>query len=167
MACPDYHPTASKEVLSHLSLGDKDEILGVTQDDREILDRFLLKTYLLNEVNEDDIYEKRKKFIFKPRTFYGSKGVYRGDKISRKKLLELDHEAYLMQELDPPSVITVDANTTDIELKSPDFKADYRFYAYKYEVFHVACLFLQGQVTNFQAPGSGFVPVNILEAVDS
>jgi len=162
----EYHLTASKEVLSHLSLGDQDEILGITEDDREVLDRFLLKTYLLTEVDDDEIYAKRKKNIFKPRTFYGSKGVYRGDKISRKKLLELDHNEYLMQELDPPSVITVDPNSTDIELKSPDFKADYRFYTYKDEIFHVACRFFQGQVTNFQAPGSGFVPVNI-ETVDS
>jgi len=152
----EYHLTANKDVLVLFSEEKNDNRWEISPSERKFFDSFIPKTYLLNSFHEEEIIRMRKKFFFKPRSHYGGKGVYRGDKITKKKIQEIENDDYLMQELTNPSTITVKEG--DME---EVYKVDYRFFVYQGEVFHYSSRLYQGQVTNFRTKGGGFAPVII------
>jgi hypothetical protein len=90
--------------------------------------------------------------VFKPCAAYGSKAVYRGDKISRRKLEEIANEpGYLAQRRVEPGEVRVET------LDGPNvMKFDVRAYAYRDEVLLLGARVYQGQVTNLRSPGGGF-----------
>ncbi|MBF0274032.1 MAG: hypothetical protein HQK84_02245 [Nitrospinae bacterium] len=159
----EYHLTASKDILMFLSDETFDEQFEITSEERTLLDEIIPKTYHLSSLEEHEIIDKRKQFFFKPISHYGGKGVYRGDKISLRKIHEIEKENYLMQELVHPSTVTVNSSIADIPLKNNIFKVDYRFFVYKNEAFHFSSRLYQGQVTNFKTIGGGYAPVIVSE----
>ncbi len=92
--------------------------------------------------NPEEIWEQRKKLIFKPTSSYGSKGVYKGVSISRKVFEEIVPENFLAQEFRPPGEIG-------------PWKFDLRFYVYQDEIQLGIARVYQGQVTNFRTAGGG------------
>ena len=109
-----------------------------------------LETYKLNETNRDDIWTRRKSFFFKPSSSFGSKGVYAGKSVSRKKFDEFE-DGYLAQELHLPGKVT---NADD------EWKFDIRAYFSEGAVQKVLARVYNGQLTNFSSPGGGFALIN-------
>jgi hypothetical protein len=100
------------------------------------------------------LWDERKNLFFKPASGFGSRGSYRGDKLTRKVFAEILEGDYVAQALVPPSErLLQDAGIARA------LKMDLRNYVYDDEVQLVAARLYQGQTTNFRTPGGGFAPV--------
>lgn len=91
-------------------------------------------------------WDDRKRWFFKPASGYGSRGAYRGDKLTRRAYGEVEKGGYVAQRLAPPG--------TRLHLK-----ADLRLFTYAGKSQLMAARLYQGQTTNFRTPGGGFAPV--------
>jgi len=116
------------------------------------IQKHLLKTQIFN--NEEEIWQVRKKYFFKAQQGYGGRLAYRGSSLSSKKRKELWEAKSLVQEYCPPSQW--------IDSKGDKWKMDVRAYAYRDQVQQLVARVYQGQITNFQAKGSGFAKVSRL-----
>ena len=99
-----------------------------------------------------DWYAERQEWVFKPVSGHGSRGVYVGKSISRKRLAELPAEGYVVQRYAPHPVIDRDGH---------GWKYDVRFFADRASVIGAAARVFQGQVVGMRSAGSGFAPVQI------
>jgi hypothetical protein len=120
----------------------------------EILMRGIARTRLVERAQAEALWAERKRLFFKPAGGYGSKAVYRGDKLTRRVWEEILAGEYVVQELVPPGErqVQVEAETTAL-------KYDVRCFVYAGQVQLLAARLYQGQATNFRTPGGGFAPV--------
>lgn len=157
----------SPSPFEYLLLADKERMVGLSQ--RDFLSRFISdpsaietvlsiipKTLLMKDADLSEIWKNRKTLFFKPKNSYGSKQVYRGQKIARNMFDKIAHEDFIAQEyVEAPEII----------FETPEgpkpFKYDFRFYTYKDRVQMVLARVYQGQVTNLQTQYGGFAPVVI------
>jgi hypothetical protein len=109
-------------------------------------------TQLLTPENREAMWARRRQLFFKPAAGFGSKGSYRGDKLTRRVWDEIAGGTYVAQEIVVPSERHLAAG-------SKPLKVDIRCYAYRGEVLLYAARMYQGQTTNFRTPGGGFAPV--------
>lgn len=100
------------------------------------------ETHLFNERKIDDWHRERKHWIFKPAASAGSKGVYRGDKISRTRL----------ETLGPDTVVQALAEPKRAEDGS---KYDIRIYTHGKKILGMMSRHFRGQVMGMAAEGSG------------
>jgi hypothetical protein len=111
-------------------------------------------TTKVSSENKNQLWNDRKKLFFKPTMGHGSKGVYRGDKITHKVFDEIMQEQYIAQEYIPaPLKITTDGAQKNY------LKFDIRLYTYAGYAFLAAARLFEGQATNFRTAGGGFAPV--------
>jgi hypothetical protein len=140
-------------LLSHVPLLEK---LGVAQETIATLTRGIPATREATGCAET-WWRQRKDWFFKPRSGYGSRGTYRGDKLTRRVFAEIMNGEYIAQELTPPSErcrATRDGNEV--------FKVDIRCYVYAGRIQLMAARLYQGQTTNFRTAGGGFAPVYVV-----
>lgn len=116
------------------------------------------ETRLVTPQNADALYAERKTLFFKPIAGHGSKGVYRGDKITRGVWSNIVESDYVAQALVLPSERQLRVDGV-LERR----KLDVRLYTYAGEVLLPAARVYQGQTTNFRTPGGGFAPVFFTE----
>jgi hypothetical protein len=96
----------------------------------------------------------RKQWFFKPASGFGSRGAYRGDKLTRRVFGEVVKGGYVAQQIALPGERhRVMANGVD------RFKMDLRCYVYDGHTQLLAARLYQGQTTNFRTAGGGFAPV--------
>jgi hypothetical protein len=148
----EYHLLGDKRRLALLSSPDALTALGASAEERTLLAEVVPETRLLAGFEPDAIWAERRRWVFKPATAFGSRAVYRGDKISRKRFEEiLAVPGYLAQRHVEPGAIAVETS------EGPQtMKFDVRAYAYRYEVLLLGARVYQGQVTNLRSPGGGF-----------
>jgi len=115
------------------------------------------RTVLVSPANAEQLWRERKKLFFKPATGYGSKAVYRGDRMTHKVWDAIQRGEYVAQEYAAPSERLVDVDGVAVVRK-----ADVRLYVYDAEILLTAARFYEGQATNFRTPGSGFAPVFVV-----
>ena len=111
------------------------------------------RTVLVTPTNARGLWEARKKLFFKPAAGYGSKAVYRGDKLTKGVWAQITQGGYVAQDFAAPGerIIKVDG--------SPEArKTDVRLYVYDGQILLIAARLYQGQTTNFRTPGGGFAP---------
>ncbi len=101
-------------------------------------------------------WKQRKGWFFKPVSGYGSKGAYRGDKLTRRVFDEIMQSHYVAQRLAPPGELAV-----EVDGVAQTFKYDVRCYVYAGAVQFAAARLYQGQTTNFRTPGGGFARVQV------
>jgi hypothetical protein len=148
----EHHLLANKRRLGLFSSLDALGRLGVSDDDAHFLAAVVPETRSLAELGKVRAWEERRQWVFKPCAAFGSRAVYRGDKITRGKLDEIAaDESYLAQRRVEPGVI--DVETIDGPRK---MKFDVRAYVYRDEVLLLGARVYQGQVTNLRSPGGGF-----------
>jgi hypothetical protein len=108
----------------------------------------------VDRADAEHLWSERKGLFFKPASGFGSRGSYRGDKLTRKVFSEILEGDYVAQELVPPSErLMRDAQAPRA------LKMDLRNYVYDGDVQLIAARLYQGQTTNFRTPGGGFAPV--------
>lgn len=127
---------------------------GVDADTRRIMLAGIPRTEQVAPQRAEDFWQRRRSLFFKPAAGFGSKGSYRGDKLTKRVFEEILAGDYVAQALVPPSVVSAAANGEPVELK-----ADIRNYVYRGTVLLVAARLYQGQTTNFRTPGGGFAVV--------
>jgi hypothetical protein len=131
--------------------------MGTLEADAEILVRGVPRA-LAVVGSEERWWDERKRWFFKPTDGFGSRGTYRGDKITRRVFGDVMRGNYIAQNIVPPS----ERRRADPEGHAT-FKLDVRSYAYAGELQLLAARLYQGQTTNFRSAGGGFAPVYVLE----
>lgn len=127
---------------------------GLDERDSERLLAAIPRTRRVNADNADRFWSERRKWFFKPSRSHGSKGVYRGAKLTKRVWQEIIAGDYVAQEFTPPSVRKVRVEGEAVELK-----IDVRLYTYGGRALMTAARLYQGQATNMRTPGGGFAPV--------
>lgn len=101
--------------------------------------------------NRDALWAARNGYFFKPAAGFGSRGSYRGDKLSRRTWESMASATYIAQAFAPPSMRIVHGGQS--------LKADVRCFASEAGVLLFAARLYQGQTTNMRTPGGGFAAV--------
>jgi hypothetical protein len=126
--------------------------LGVGEEDARFLGAVIPETRRLAELDPAAAWQSRAEWVFKPAAAFGSRAVYRGDKISRKKFDSILPEAgYVAQRRVEPGLVTVETSSGPRAMKF-----DVRAYAYRDRVLLLGARVYEGQVTNLRSPGGGF-----------
>ena len=112
------------------------------------------RTEAVRREQADDFWARRRGLFFKPASGFGSRGAYRGDKLTKRVFDEILAGDYIAQAFVPPSERRV-----AVEGAPVDLKMDLRNYVYQGEVQLVTARLYRGQTTNFRTPGGGFAPV--------
>lgn len=127
---------------------------GVPAETRRILLDGIPRTEAVSLAHAEDLWNRRRGLFFKPAAGFGSRGAYRGDKVTKRVFAEILADDYVAQALVPPSTVKVEG-----EGRMTELKADIRNYVYRGAVQLVAARLYQGQTTNFRTPGGGFAKV--------
>ena len=114
-------------------------------------------TVLVTSGNAQELWQNRKSLFFKPAGGYGSKAVYRGDKVTRGVWAEIVRGGYVAQAFAAPGERMV-----RLDGCPEPRKTDVRLYVYDGQVLLTAARLYQGQTTNFRTPGGGFAPVFVI-----
>ena len=139
-------------------LSDASELarLGADRAAIELLARAIPTTREVSQ-GEERWWQDRKHWFFKPQHGFGSRGAYRGDKLTRRVFAHVVGGEYLAQQLTPPS-----ERLRSIDGSREAFKIDVRCYAYAGKMQLMAARLYQGQTTNFRTAGGGFAPVYVI-----
>ena len=157
---PAHHARyADKRNLARLTDVDALRTLGASDDDIATLQAGVPHTVVVRPDMEEQLWNERKEWFFKPVTGYGGKGTYRGSNVTRRVFAEIMQGDYVAQKMAPPGERAVSmADTGQVSLKY-----DVRCYVYDGKIQLVAARLYQGQTTNFRTPGGGFAMVRIVE----
>ncbi len=145
---------ADKRNLVLLSDQNKLKKLGVDQSVLETLAESLPATSLVSEETADHLWQQRKKLFFKPATGYGSKGTYKGAKLTRKVFKQILASDYIAQTLIPPSKRQLYVNDEPCSLK-----LDVRCVVYRGKIQQLSSRLYLGQTTNLRTEGGGLATV--------
>ncbi len=145
---------ADKRNLARLTDADGLRKLGVPDTDIATLQAGIPHTFVVRPELEEYLWSERKQLFFKPYFGYGSKGAYRGDKLTRRVFGEILQSGYVAQKLAAPG----ERRVSDEE----SLKYDVRCYVYDGKIQLIAARLYQGQTTNFRTPGGGFAPVRVV-----
>lgn len=142
-----------------VALGDDARLAqwGAAEADRALLRAVVPQAEPVTPDNAQRLWNERRQWFFKPVRGFGSRGAYRGDKLTRRVWNEIVAGGFIAQALVPPSERVVDVGGEPSRLK-----VDIRAYAYAGQVQLLAARTWMGQTTNFRTPGGGFSPVVVL-----
>lgn len=146
-----YDLYANKNNLINLSNADFLDNLNIDNQSKNILLKHIPKILKVKNNDTEYLWKQRKNLFFKTAEGYGSKAVYRGDKLTKKVFAEIiESDAYLAQEIIPPSEHLL-KNINAV------MKADFRCYCYNGKIQLVVARLYQGQTTNFRTENGGFM----------
>ena len=148
----EHHLLANKRRLCLLSSAESLKDLGFDSADAQILATIVPETRTLANLGAERAWVERRRWVFKPEAAFGSRAVYRGDKITRGRFDEIIADpSYIAQRRVDPGVVEVET------IEGPrKMKFDVRAYAYRDRVLLLGARVYQGQVTNLRSPGGGF-----------
>ncbi len=124
--------------------------LGMPEKTRKILQKAIPPTHTVTSENAGALWRDRRQFYFKPARGYGSKGVYGGEKLTKRVWESICQGNYVAQHLIPPSRIPGPHG---------ELKVDLRHYVYAGHTLLLAARLYRGQTTNLRTPGGGFAQV--------
>jgi hypothetical protein len=157
-----YQHYADKRKLAWLTDGVLMRLTGMPQASIDVLLQGIPQTKLVTATDSEQWWAERKQWFFKPVNGYGSKGAYRGDKITKRVFEEIMSCDYVAQKMAVPGERSVSLNDEVVSLKY-----DVRCYVYDGQIQLMAARLYQGQTTNFRTPGGGFALVRVMEGEDA
>lgn len=145
---------ADKRNLTLLSDSEVLREWGLDTENAELLERAVPKTRLVSREDATALWRDRRGLFFKPVAGHGSKGVYRGDKMTRRVFESILESDYILQDFVPAGErgLRIDDTVTT-------GKVDIRLYTYGGKTLLTAARIYKGQTTNFRTPGGGFAPI--------
>lgn len=138
------HPASYIRIADKRTLPVISDLLRNIKGEAPLFSTIIPQTISMNEKPIDEWIKNRKQWVFKPPEGNGSKGVYRGDKISASKLKTLPMESTLAQQYCPPSV------------SDDGSKLDFRVFTRDTQVLGLATRHFTGQVMEMRGLKSGF-----------
>ncbi len=150
---------ADKRKLAMLSDGDWLRSAGVSQASIDGLLQGVPQTKIVRAEDAEQWWAERKQWFFKPVSGYGSKGAYRGDKVTKRVFEEIMHADYVAQRMALPGERKVCVAGSEPQ----SLKYDVRCYVYDGNIQLIAARLYQGQTTNFRTPGGGFGLVRLVD----
>ena len=111
-----------------------------------LLPTYTLQAFLEKGLNRNDWY-------FKPINEHAGKGVYRGKKLSQKRLDDMDVANHIVQQEALPDVI---------HWQGDEYKYDLRLFVYD-DVIEISSRIYQGRITNFRTENGGYSTVKITQ----
>lgn len=145
---------ADKRNLPLFSDSNRLKELGVEKEAIDALSNSLPATVTVTEDNAAQLWTNRKKLFFKPATGHGSRGAYRGAKLTRRVWEDIIHAEYVAQAMVPPSERQLIING-----KKQSLKLDIRCVTYNGKVQQLSARLYQGQTTNLRTEGGGLATV--------
>jgi len=102
----------------------------------------------------EDMWARRRHLFFKPQAGFGSRGAFRGAKLTKTVWADIISGGYIAQaQIAPPlRAVTVDGEKGAL-------KFDVRVYTYDGQLLLLAARVYQGQTTNLRTAGGGLAPV--------
>lgn len=145
---------ANKKILTILSDAASLRALGADAETTQVLESSVPRTELVTRENADDLWARRRQLFFKPNWGHGSRGTYKGAKLTKKTWASILEADYIAQELVPPSerLLIIDGNQQSMKL-------DVRCYVYDGEIQLLGARMYRGQTTNFRTDGGGLAAV--------
>ncbi|KKN06562.1 hypothetical protein LCGC14_1075950 [marine sediment metagenome] len=128
--------------------------LGVPEAVQIILLRDIPCTTVVRASEADSLWADRRNLFFKPVNGFGSRGAYRGDKLTKRVWQDVLDGDYVAQKLVQPGERRLDGSA-----EARTMKFDLRAFVYDGQVQWTAARVYQGQTTNFRTQGGGFAPV--------
>lgn len=127
---------------------------GLNPEYADFLHHGIPRTVPVTASNGEELWQQRRQWFFKPVAGHGSKGVYRGSKLTKSTFARILESDYIAQAYVPPSerLVLVDGNREML-------KVDVRLYTYRGALLLAAARLYRGQTTNFRTPGGGFAPL--------
>ncbi|MEN1942299.1 hypothetical protein WCE55_00325 [Luteimonas sp. MJ293] len=132
---------------------------GVDAGSAALLAQVIPPTVEVVPGNRDALWAARNGYFFKPAAGFGSRGSYRGDKLTRRTWESMASATYIAQAFAPPSMRIVHGGQS--------LKADVRCFASETGVLLFAARLYQGQTTNMRTPGGGFAAVLTAPVTDA
>jgi hypothetical protein len=145
---------ANKRNMSILCDADALRTMGASAGAIAVLSQAVPRTVQVSSENADELWAARRRLFFKPATGFGSRGAYKGAKLTKKTWSSILQADYVGQQLIAPSERLL---VTDGASRS--FKVDIRCYAYRGEIQLLGARMYQGQTTNFRTDGGGLAAV--------
>jgi glutathione synthase/RimK-type ligase-like ATP-grasp enzyme len=151
---------ANKRNLTVLSDQELLQSFGIDADTTAVLATSVPRTECVTSENADDLWARRRQLFFKPNWGFGSRGTYKGAKLTKKTWNSILEADYIAQELVPPSerLLIVDGDQQSLKL-------DVRCYVYDGEIQLLGARLYRGQTTNFRTDGGGLAAVFMAPAV--
>ncbi|WP_404365072.1 hypothetical protein [Marinobacter sp.] len=124
------------------------------RESSDLLEKAVPKARLVSRDDAAELWRDRRGLFFKPVAGHGSKGVYRGDKLTRRVFENILEGDYIAQDLVAPGErgLKIDGTVTT-------GKVDIRLYTYGGTTLLAAARIYKGQTTNFRTAGGGFAPI--------
>jgi hypothetical protein len=144
---------ANKHNLAILTDAARLQQLGIDDATAATLLAGIPATESVVAAHADRLWAARDQLFFKPASGFGSRGSYRGAKLTRKVFAQILAGDYVAQALVPPPLRLHAADAP------APLKFDIRLYAHRGVPMLFAARLYQGQTTNFRTPGGGFAPV--------
>jgi glutathione synthase/RimK-type ligase-like ATP-grasp enzyme len=146
-----YGRYADKRKLALFSDAHRLQAEGVSQASIDALLSGVPETKVVRAEDAEQWWAERKQWFFKPMSGYGSKGAYRGDKVTKRVFEEIMQSDYVAQRLAVPGECLVMVGEEVLALKY-----DIRCYVYAGHIQLISARLYQGQTTNFRTSGGGF-----------
>jgi glutathione synthase/RimK-type ligase-like ATP-grasp enzyme len=155
---PAHHAKyADKRKLAWLTDAAALRAAGVAEEAIRTLREGIPHTEIVRAEDAEHWWSIRKEWFFKPVSGYGSKGTYRGDKMTKRVFEEVMQADYIAQRLAVPGERKVCSGGESVSLKY-----DVRCYVYDGHLQMIAARLYQGQTTNFRTAGGGFALVRVI-----
>ena len=145
---------ANKRNLTLLCDADTLRRMGASTEAVETLSMAVPRTVHVSADNADELWTDRRQLFFKPACGFGSRGTYKGAKLTKKKWSSILQADYVAQELIAPSERLLITDGTYHSLK-----VDVRCYVYRGEIQLLGARMYRGQTTNFRTDGGGLAAV--------
>ncbi len=145
---------ADKRNLSLLSDGPALCELGLDADHVAVLERYLPDVVAVTRDNAAELWTRRKTLFFKPASGFGSRGAYRGAKMTRRVWEDIQMGDYVAQVIAPPSERAI---VVEGELRL--LKVDIRAVTYCGAIQQLSARLYEGQATNLRTEGGGLATV--------
>jgi glutathione synthase/RimK-type ligase-like ATP-grasp enzyme len=137
-------------------LGDDAALAAFGADDntRRVLAAAVPRAELVTRDNAAALWAARRDLFFKPVWGFGSRGTFRGAKLTKKTWASILESEYIAQELVPPSERLLVIGGAEAALK-----IDVRCYVYRGRIQLLGARLYRGQTTNFRTDGGGLAAV--------
>lgn len=150
----NYALYADKRNLPILSDANRLSAFGIDDQTIQTIARSLPKTVVVTEDNADQLWKSRKQLFFKPATGFGSRGAYRGAKLTRKVWQNIIDSDYVAQAMVAPSERQLIING-----EKQSLKLDIRCVTYDGRIQQLSARLYSGQTTNLRTEGGGLATV--------